>query len=121
MEDKILGAVGAALLAAGLVMLIKILMFRLGGQLTEGIVVSCDKDDRNWYTPLVKYMTANGELTGRTKEKYSAPMTGQTKAIIYRKSAPEVFRIADSLNTGLIGAVSSTILGAAFVIKFWVM
>lgn len=121
MEDKILGTVGAALFAAGAVMLIKMLLFRLGGQLTEGIVVSCDKDERNWYTPLVKYMAAGGEITGRTKEKYSAPMTGQKKAIIYNKKSPEVFRIADSMNTGLIGAVSSTILGAAFVIKFWIM
>ncbi len=121
MEEKILGAVGAVLFIAGAVMLIKMMLFRLNGQLTEGVVVSSEKDEKNWYTPLVSYMTEKGELTGRTKEKYSAPMTGQKKAIIYNKKSPEVFRIAESQTTGLIGAVSSVVLGAAFVIRFLIV
>ncbi|MBQ8960579.1 MAG: hypothetical protein IJ071_05100 [Ruminococcus sp.] len=123
MLETILGGVGAAALAVGLILTARALILRyLGGAQVLAQVVSCRKSDKGWYRPRVSFL-----IDGRTVEAESAAEfaneipAGEERLIIYNKKDPQRFRFADSFRTNLVGTGLLALLGALFVVRFWIL
>lgn len=119
MEDIILGIIGAAAAAFGIVFLIKTLRLRKSGITTLGEVVSAERNNKNGYCHTLKYTINGCEYTEKDKASYTDSFkAGEMKEIICELNAPENFRYKDELRVNLIAAVSCIIIGAGFVLRF---
>ncbi len=119
MKDIILGILGAAAAVFGIILLIKMLMFRKRGITTVGEVISADCDNRNRYYHTIKYTLNDKEYSVKDKAGYSnAFERGSKKVIVCESGNPENFRYTEELTANLIASVCYIIVGIGFVLKF---
>ncbi|MBQ3855393.1 MAG: DUF3592 domain-containing protein [Ruminococcus sp.] len=121
MLETILGGVGAAALAVGLVLAARALIFMNSGEKTVAEVVSCAKSQKGWYAPKVRYTASGKEVEAVSAVEFANEIkSGEQRLIIYNKKQPESFRFADSFRTNLVGYGLLALIGALFVARFWI-
>lgn len=122
MKDIILGIIGAAAAVFGIMLLIKTLMLRKKGIITQGEVISAERNNKNSYIHTLKYTINRCEYTEKDKARYTDSFkAGEMKEIICDPNAPESFKYAEELRVNLIAAVSCIIIGTGFVLRFIVL
>ncbi len=122
MKDIILGIIGAAAAVFGLILLLKMLGLRKKGIITQGEVVSAERNNKNSYTHTLKYTINGREYTEKDKAGYTDSFkAGEMKEIVCEPNAPENFRYKEELRVNLIAAVSCIIIGTGFVLRFIVL
>ena len=119
-ELMILGAVGAGFVVFGLVMLLRVLKFKKNSGECSAEILSAEKDKRGRFTHEVKFSVDGREYQAKDTAGYSQDFVIGTKQdILYNKSEPEVFYFKGDIKTRIIAYSLCVILGAAFMIRFW--
>ena len=122
MENTIIGIIGAAAGLVGLVMFIRTLLFRLGGEQASGRVVSARQDSKGRYIHKVAYTVGGAEVVSEDSDAYTRPLDSGTELpLIYSKSKPEHCKSLKEVNLSLIGFGILALMGATFVMRFLVL
>ena len=122
MLENILGGVGAAALAIGLLLTIRGLIFMKSGEKVLAEVVSCVKSQKGWHSPKVRFRASGKEVEAVSAVEFANEIpAGEQRLIIYNKSKPEDFRFADSFRTNLMGFGGLSVIGLLFVLRFWIL
>ena len=122
MENTIIGAVGSAVGVVGLVLFLRLLIFKLGGAETLGTVLSARQDTKGRYIHTMKYTAGGSEITSEDAAGYSRALeNGSEELIIYSKSSPKEFKFAQEVRMQLLGFGILALMGAAFAVRFLVL
>ena len=122
MENTIIGVIGAAAGLVGLVMFVRMLIFRLGGEQAVGRVMSSRQDSKGRYIHKVAYQAGEKKVVGEESAGYSQPLSsGAELPLIYSKSVPERFKTAQELRLSLVGFGLLALMGGAFVVRFLIL
>ena len=122
MENTILGVIGAAAGLVGLVMFVRMLIFRLGGEQAVGRVVSSRQDGKGRFIHKVAYQAGGKEVVGEDSDAYMRPLdSGAELPLIYSKNQPERCKSLQSVNLSLIGFGILALMGATFVVRFLIL
>ncbi len=122
MENTIIGLLGAAVGVIGLVMFIRTLLFRLGGEQAVGRVVSARQDSKGRYIHKVAYQADGAEVISEDSDAYERPLdSGSELPLIYKRSEPKRCKSLKEVNLSLIGFGILALMGATFVMRFLVL
>ena len=122
MENTIIGVIGGAVGIVGLLMFIRMLAFRLGGEQTLSQVISSRQDSKGRYIHRVKYLVNGTEVFGEDSEAYIRPLESGTELpMIYSKSQPEQCKSLRVVNIYIIGCGILALMGGTFVIRFLIL
>ena len=122
MENTIIGVIGAAAGVVGLVMFVRMLIFRLGGAEAVGRVVSARQDSKGRYIHKVAYQAGGKEVVGEDSDAYMRPLdSGAELPLIYSKSQPERCKSLQVVNLSLIGFGILALMGGTFVLRFLIL
>ncbi|MCR5707514.1 MAG: hypothetical protein K6G82_04505 [Ruminococcus sp.] len=122
MENTIIGLLGAAVGVIGLVMFIRTLLFRLGGEQAVGRVISARQDSKGRYIHKVANQADGAEVISEDSDAYERPLDSGTELpLIYSKSKPERCKSLKEVNLSLIGYGILALMGVTFVMRFLVL
>lgn len=119
MEETIIGVIGATLGAAGLILFIKSLLFKLGSAETVGEIVSSRQDDKGRFVHTVRFTVDGKEYCCEDSAGFSRALDkGSELLISYSKTVPTQFRFAREMRTSLLAFGLLALMGAAFAVRF---
>lgn len=122
MENTIIGVIGAAAGLVGLVMFVRMLIFRVGGEQAVGRVVSSRQDSKGRYIHKVAYQAGGKEVIGEDSDAYVRPLdSGAELPLVYSKSQPERCKSLKEVNLSLIGFGILALMGGTFVLRFLIL
>lgn len=122
MEEKILGAVGAAAAVIGLALFLRALVQRMKSGVCIGKVTGFSRSAKGWYTAVMEYVADGVTYRESSVAEYAQPVeNGTEKVILYDKENPERFCFADANRINMLGFGLLAVIGALMVLRFWMI